>query len=200
MYAVATAYFGRGSIEGAALAAPTMATYEESFLAAFDEHSDALFRHARFRLSNSERAADLTQETFLKAWEYARAGNEVRAWKSFLYRILNNLIIDEYRRTKEESLDTLLEDDPPSLHERMSTGGRRETEDRLDDTLMIEHIKKFIPELPYGLRSALTLRYIDGFSPKEIAGLLDVSENVASVRIHRAVVRLRELCKNSHQP
>ncbi|HUQ30101.1 MAG TPA: RNA polymerase sigma factor [Candidatus Paceibacterota bacterium] len=170
------------------------ASYEASFLQAFDEHADALFRHASFRLSNRERAQDITQEAFLKAWEYARNGNEVRSWKSFLYRILNNLIIDEYRKSKDESLDTLLEDDPPGAQEHIAIGSRAEKEQELNDELLIEQIRTRIPELPYGLRAALTLRYIDGFSPKEVAATLGISENVASVRIHRAIARLRELC------
>lgn len=169
-------------------------SYEESFLKAFDEYADALFRHASFRLSNQERAQDLTQEAFLKAWEYARSGNDVRSWKSFLYRILNNLIIDEYRRIKDESLDALLENDPPTTSERIAVGSRNEKEQQLNDELLIEQIRLRIPDLPYGLRAALTLRYIDGFSPKEVAATLGVSENVASVRIHRAIARLRELC------
>ncbi len=169
-------------------------SFEQAFLEAFDAHADALFRHASFRLSGRERAADLTQETFLKAWEYARTGGEIRSHKSFLYRILNNLIIDEYRKAKEESLDTLTENNPVAASELLLVGSRNEKEGQLSDALLVEKIRSLIPQLPETLREAVTLRYIDDLSPKEIAAVLQVSENVASVRIHRGIARLRELC------
>ena len=81
---------------------------EKDFLDAFEKYADALFRHAHFRLSDRERAYDLTQETYLKAWDYVASGGVVRHYKSFLYRILHNLIIDEYRKKRGASLDELL--------------------------------------------------------------------------------------------
>ncbi len=172
--------------------------YEDAFLKAFDEYADALFRHAFFRVSNRERAKDLIQDAFLKAWNYIQEGNEVQHWKSFLYRILNNLIIDEYRRVKEQSLDSLLENSASELNPLIAVGSRSEKEDRLDDDITLKKVRTLIKELPDTYRVALTMRYIDGLSMKEIATLLDVSENVVSVRIHRALARLKELCVKAH--
>ncbi len=171
-----------------------MPAHEELFIAAFDTHVDELFRHASFRLSDRERARDLVQDTYLKAWDQVQSGAEIRHWRGFLYRILNNLIIDEYRRAKDTSLDAILDDDPTALSEKLSSDGRDAIEERLNDELLIERIRGLIPELPEAYRVAVTLRYVDGFTPKEIAELLDISENVASVRIHRAVAKLREWC------
>lgn len=168
--------------------------YENAFLEAFDEYADALFRHASFRIKGRDRAIDLTQDTFLKAWDYVREGNEVRNWKSFLYRVLNNLIIDEYRRTKEESLDSLLEDSSAWANTLVAAGSRAEKEEKLDDEFMLEKIRTFISLMPDAYRAALTMRYSDGLSAKEIAGALGISENVAAVRIHRALAHLKKLC------
>ncbi len=172
--------------------------YEAAFLEAFDEYADALFRHASFRLSNQERVKDLIQDTFLKTWDYVQAGNEINNWRSFLYRILNNLIIDEYRRQKEQSLDVLLENSPVQANNIITIGSRAEKEEQLDDALLIERIRMFIPKLPEAYRTAITMRYIDGFSIKEIARMLDVSENVASVRTHRGLAQLKKLCGSTH--
>lgn len=167
---------------------------EEKFVEAFDTYADALFRHAYFRVGNRERATDLAQEAFIKTWDYVREGGEIRSWKSFLYRVLNNLIIDLYRKAKEESLDALLEQDTPTHSHLIAEGSRSETEERFDETLLIEKVRAHIPRLPESYRIPLTLRYVDGFSPKEIASLLGISENVASVRIHRGVAQLRTWC------
>ncbi len=174
-------------------------SYEEAFLEAFDEHADALFRHAAFRLSDREKAKDLTQDTFIKAWEYLREGGEVREWKSFLYRILHNAIIDEYRRKKSRSLDALMEEHSTAVIAELSVDGHHEIESAADETILIERVRALIPALSETEQTALSLRYIDGLSPREIAQILGVSENVASVRIHRAVEHLKQAVKERYK-
>ena len=169
---------------------------EKEFLSAFDTYADALYRHAYFRLSDKERAYDLAQDTFLKAWDYVAGGGTIKQYKSFLYRILHNLIIDEYRKKKSGSLDALLENEAvaPVIEEMLSEGSARETEEAYDEVALIRQIRARIPELPDDYRVALTLRFIDGLSTAEIAETVGVSENVVSVRIHRGVAKLRVLC------
>ena len=171
--------------------------HEDAYLEAFDTYADALFRHASSRLSDRERARDVTQDTFTRAWDYLVAGNEIRQWRSFLYRVLNNLIIDEYRRKKEVSLDALLENEGAS-EALTASGSRRESEEALDKTFAIEQLRMLLRTLPEPHQSVLVLRYIDGLTPGEIAGTLEISENAVAVRIHRATERLRTLCKNRH--
>ena len=83
--------------------------HEARFLKAFDEYGDALFRHAYFRVSDREKALDLVQDTFTKTWSWVRGGHEIETFRPFLYKVLNNLVIDEYRKRKESSLDELLD-------------------------------------------------------------------------------------------
>ncbi len=165
-------------------------TTEDDFLSAFKEHSDALFRHAFFRLSDRERALDLTQDAFIKAWDYIRGGGEIKSPKSFLFRIMNNLIIDEYRRSKAESLDKKLEDNP-LFEMALAEGSLVEVEEEMDERDLIEKVRGAITTLSEEYRAVVTLRYIDGFSPKEIARMLGSTENAVSVRLHRAVLKLK---------
>ena len=82
---------------------------EQKFLKAYDEYSDAIFRHCYFRVSDREKAKDLTQDTFTKTWEYVLKNGEVTDLRAFLYKVANNLIIDTYRKKKEDSLDDMME-------------------------------------------------------------------------------------------
>jgi RNA polymerase sigma-70 factor (ECF subfamily) len=168
--------------------------HEQAFLGAFEEYSDALFRHVYFRVSNRERAADLVQDTFLKAWDYVQKGKAIDHWKSFLYHIMNNLIIDEYRKKKEVSLDAMLDEETTYTPAMLAVDSRTEREERFDDETLRTKIRELIAELPEREREALTLRYIDGLSPKEIAPMLGISENAASVRVHRALGELKKRC------
>lgn len=169
---------------------------ERAYLEAYEAYNDALFRHALFRISNRDRALELVQDTFLKVWDYLHGGGEVEQYKAFLYRILNNLIIDEYRKKKSSSLDEILENDTGDMEAKLSEGSAREVEEGFDETRALKSIRAHIPELPDTYRDVVTMRYIDGLTPKEIASLIGISENVVSVRLHRGTHKLRELCKN----
>ncbi len=166
-------------------------THEERFLKAFDEYADVLFRHAVYRLSDRERAIEIVHDTFTKAWSYVRSGHEVETYKPFLYKVMNNLVIDEYRKRKELSLDALLAEegtDEGSFAE-LHGGGLEELTFALD----AEKANALITELPIVYREVLTLRFVDGLGPKEISELIEESENVVSVRIHRALKVLKDL-------
>ncbi len=166
---------------------------EEAFLEAFRAHQGALFRHAFFRLTDRERALELTQDAFMKAWDYVRAGGDVRSPKSFLYRVLNNLIVDEYRRKKTLSLDSMMEASAPAAEALFAEGSVWEVEETADRGVMVEKVKVAVQKLPENYRTAVIMRFMDGLTPKEIAKTLQCTENVVSVRLHRAVSRLREM-------
>jgi len=164
---------------------------EERFLKAFEEYSDALFRHATYRLSDRERAIDLVHDTFTKVWNYTRSGHTIETYRPFLYKILNNLIIDEYRKRKDVSLDSLLEEE--GTHEgsfdELSEGSLEELTFALD----AQKAAVLVAEIPDVYREVIVLRFIDGLGPKEIGDLIEKSENVVSVRIHRGIKMLRDL-------
>jgi RNA polymerase sigma-70 factor (ECF subfamily) len=166
-------------------------SHEDRFLKAFDEYADALFRHAVYRLSDRERAIEIVHDTFTKVWGYIRSGHDIESYKPFLYKVLNNLIIDEYRRRKELSLDAILSEEGvdegtfPELYE----GGIEE----ITFTLDAKKASELLGEIPIVYREVLTYRFVDGLGPKEISELIEESENVVSVRIHRGLKILREM-------
>lgn len=158
---------------------------ETQFLKAFDDYADALFRHCFFRVSDRDTAKDLVQDTFTRAWDHARDEKEVRDYRAFLYRIANNLITDFYRKKKAVSLEELGDKEKNTLF--YDERGAREVED--DARRVLREIKK----LPEEYQKVVTMRYVDELSPKEIAMILDESENAVSVRIHRGVEKLRAI-------
>ncbi len=163
---------------------------EDSFLKAFEEYSDALFRHAFIRVSNREKAIDIVHDTFTKVWIYIRAGHKIDSYRSFLYKVLNNLIIDEYRKRKEASLDALMEID--GVDESSFSDLSENTVEALAATIDGRKAFELLSELPDVYREVITFRFIDGLGPKEISDLTEESENVISVRIYRGLKILRE--------
>jgi len=168
-----------------------MADQNAVFMEAYEKHSDAIFRHCLFRLSDRERALDITQETFTRAWDYLCAGKAIERWKPFLYRIAGNLIIEEYRKKKSVSLDEFLDADnhDESMVSALHDDGAL---DRLADAFDAERAMETLKTLPDSYRDILVLRFVDGLSPKEIALHLEERENTVSVRLHRALAELKK--------
>jgi RNA polymerase sigma-70 factor (ECF subfamily) len=154
------------------------------YLDAYERYADAIYRHCFFRVFSKPLAEELTQETFLKTWQYLAQGKEVENLRAFLYRVANNLIIDYVRKKKEDHLDALLENAPdlePSYDVRQD----------LETAELAREAKAAMEGLKEDEREILTMRYVDELDLKEIAEVLDISVNNVSVRLNRAMKELR---------
>ena len=123
----------------------------ETFTRAHHEHIKGLKGLAYFKVNNHELGNDLVQETFLKTWMYLVKGGRIDTMKAFLYHILNNLIIDQYRKHKTSSLDMLLESGFEPRDE-----GSIGFLNILDGKIAI----KLIPKLPVIYREVLHMRFV----------------------------------------
>jgi len=164
--------------------------HETRFLKAFEEYNDALFRHASLRISDREKAIDLVHDTFTKVWSYIRDGYKIDSFRPFLYKVLNNLIIDEYRKRKESSLDALLETD--GVDEGSFDELSESSVEMLAATLDGRKAFELLEELPDQYREVIIYRFVDQLGPREISELIEESENAVSVRIHRGLKLLRQ--------
>ncbi len=178
-----------------------MREQERQFGEAYERYSDELFRHCSLRLSDRERAVEITQETFLKVWQYMERGEEVREIRPFLYRTLHNLIIDEYRKMKSLSLEALVQHDEgggdiESLMPADESNTLEAAINRFEGGRALEALKK----LPDTYREVLVMRYVDQLSPKEIGDAIGESENAVSVRVHRGLKKLKSILEPEEIP
>lgn len=157
---------------------------EQSFLRLYDQFAEAIFRHCYFRVSSREVAEDLTQESFLRIWNYLATGKTIDTPKAFLYRIAGNLIIDYYRKKKDTSLDKLAED---GFNPIGSDAGS------ILSYAAGQHALGMVQKLDSPYREAIIMKYVDDLSIGDIAEAIGESENVVSVRIHRGVEKLKKL-------
>lgn len=160
---------------------------KDTYLRAYDDYSDGLFRYALFKTSNRELALDLVQDTFTSVWEYMAKGGKIGNIKAFLYRTLGNKIIDSYRKKGSESLDNLMEDG-------YDVGF--DIRPKIESILMGEDVWNKVNLLEETHIEILTLRYVNDLSIKEISNIVDQSENNVSVRIHRALEKLKLQMEN----
>ena len=156
---------------------------------------DQLYGAAMRMTRNPTDAEDLVQETYLKAFaafDSFQEGTNLRAW---LFRILTNTYINQYRRKQRQpyqsSADELTDWQLHDAQERSSAAPRSaevEALDRLADSDVVEALAA----IPEDFRLAVYLADVEGFSYKEIAEIMETPVGTVMSRLHRGRKLLRE--------
>jgi RNA polymerase sigma-70 factor (ECF subfamily) len=157
---------------------------DELMTAAHEEYEKGLNVHAFFKIHNNDLGEDLVQDTFMKTWKYLVKGGKIEQMKAFLYHILNNLIIDEYRKRKTSSLDDLLDK------------GFEIGFDEIEKNTNIADGKAallLINFLPKKDQEIIKMRYIQELSITEISEITKQTKNTIAVQIHRGMNKLKVL-------
>lgn len=154
----------------------------DDFSDAYDEYKDAIFRHCYFHTFNREEAKDLLQETFIKTWQYVLSGKKVDNMRAFLYKVATNLIINASVKKKAVSLEAMQEAGFDPGEEDRDIGR---------DWIQEERVMKSLASIDEPYRSAVTMRYVEGLLPAEIAEISGENTNAVSVRIHRGLQQLK---------
>lgn len=154
----------------------------------YNKESDAVFRFCLLRVSDRERALDITQEAFTRLWSSLVSGKEVENPRALVFVTARNLIIDWYRRTKSVSLEGLSvnEDKPFDIPDEKSV---REMELSSDAKRVLALVEKL--ESQY--REVIFLRFVSDLEPRDIAEILGLNANTVSVRLSRGMEALRQL-------
>ncbi len=156
---------------------------QDHFLAVYDQYADDIFRFCVLKVSSREIALDLSQDAFMRYWQQLRSGVIVENDRALLYTIARNLVIDWYRKRKERSLDALTEDGF-----EFAGDDHRSIKEHAE----VREVLDVVRELDEPAREALTLRFVEGMSPQEIAALSGETANAVSVRINRAVKKVQD--------
>lgn len=135
-------------------------------------------------------AADMTQETFIKAYRALSGFRGDSKFSSWLYRIASNVCLDFLRsrsRHPQVSLSTVDEDDRATFE---LPDMRQNPEEQLMKKLGMEAVRRGLEQLPEQQRQILVLRELGGLSYAELAQTLGLEEGTVKSRIFRARKRL----------
>jgi RNA polymerase sigma-70 factor, ECF subfamily len=157
----------------------------EVLTTAHHDHEKGMNTHAFFKVNSHTVGQDLVQDTFIKTWSYLVKGGKINLMRPFLYHILNQLIIDEYRRRKTLSLDTLIEEKgfEPSFN----------NSEKILNVLDGKTALLLIKYLPVKYEKVMRMRYEKEFSLEEISIITGQSKNAVAVQIHRGLARLKKI-------
>lgn len=175
--------------EIAQLVSRAQAGDESAFAMLHGRYVNPIFRFISISIWNRDDAQDITQHVFIKMWQalpnYKDSGKPFSAW---IYRIARNAVIDFSRKRRDIPLDDM----PPKSDSQHQEDPRK----MIEQSAQRQDIHAALQHITEDQREVLLLKFIEGYSAKEIATLTDKSE--ASIRQlqSRGLAKLRELMKN----
>jgi RNA polymerase sigma factor (sigma-70 family) len=169
-----------------------------AFEALVGRHEEKVYGLA-LRMTRSEAdAAEITQDTFLSAYQHLGEFRGEAAFGSWVHRIAANNALMRLRR--QRVLDIVSDDDlaGPEFTDRGSLADLPESDwsKRADDKILDEELGRAIHEatdaLPEGYREVFLLKDLEGLSYEEISEMVGISIPAVKSRLHRARLALRE--------
>jgi RNA polymerase sigma-70 factor (ECF subfamily) len=169
----------------------TMAKPEKKFSRIYDQYINKIYRFIFLKVNSQEIAQDLCSETFLKGWEAFKknAGSnpgpqkEIENIQAFLYQIARNLVIDHYREKGKVQM--------VSVEYTPVIDPRQNLEEKSILNSEIEQIRSVLANLKDDYQNVIIWHYLDDLPIREVAKIMDRTEEATRVLLHRALGALR---------
>ena len=152
---------------------------------------DRLFRLALRITLNPAEAEDVVQETMMKVWSRRNNWDAIDNIETFCLTICRNLALDKTRHMGNHTLSLDLEMEPTDQSHHSNPEEQTMQRDR------IRLVRRLIDQLPEKQRSCMQLRDIEGKSYKDIATILNITEEQVKINIFRARQTIREQFKKA---
>jgi RNA polymerase sigma-70 factor (ECF subfamily) len=159
-------------------------------------HRDVLFNYGLYMTGDRDEASDLLQETYLKAFRFFDSFEKGTNAKAWLYRIMRNTYINEYRRVKR--IPDHVEYDEQLSPYQMPADQVAHGDDlaaKLSGEMFGDEVAGAIAALPEKFKSIIILRDVEDLPYEEIAEALEIPVGTVRSRLHRARAILFEQLK-----
>lgn len=160
-----------------------------SFGRLYDLYINSVYRYVYYRV-NQEDVEDVVEDVFVRVWEnidkYVPGEHPFSSW---LFRIAHNLVVDHYRKTRKHI----------SLRENLPKHIIQSDDDPADwasTRINQAFIRESLVDLKESYQQVLVLKYLSGFSNKEIAEIMDSNEGNVRILQYRALKALREILED----
>jgi RNA polymerase sigma factor (sigma-70 family) len=140
---------------------------------------NTLYRLALRLTLNSAEAEDIVQDTLIKVWNRRDSWDQIESIEAFSLKICRNLSLDRIK--KQDNQNSSLDDANMEKPDRSSN-----PYEQMIQRDRVELVRKLVDELPEKQRSCMQLRDFEGKPYKEIASILDITEEQVKVNIFRA--------------
>ena len=180
-----TSYLHSSNRDGDELALETL------FAEVFQQHERRLYTLAQRLVKSEQHVKDIIQEVFLKLWEHRHQLQEIQNMEAWLYRVMENKIIDFLRKT---AADSRLKD---AIWNTISRA-RNDTDEWLEAKEYNRIIQQAIDRLPPQRRRIYCLHKKEGLDHAQIAEELSISRHTVKNQLSAAIRSIRSfVARNS---
>lgn len=168
----------------------------DAFAALYERHFDGLYDLAYRMVRTADAAADVAQETFVKAWDSFAGGKVPQNVKAWMYAVARNAAIDEIRRRGRELAEATHEGDddaPPSALARLEAGPGADPVEIARDRELVELVWDSAAALNAKEYSVLDMHLRRGLTADDIAEHMEMSKGA----VHTMLSRLRDSLEES---
>ncbi|PKR82089.1 RNA polymerase subunit sigma-70 [Brumimicrobium salinarum] len=151
----------------------------------FNRFSPLMLGVAMRYIKDKERAEDILQDGFIKVYKNIHRFEHKGSLEGWIRRIVVNTALDHIRKYKKEQTNIELDDSPLEIVQKSDA----------EERLQAEVLMKIVQLLPEGYRIVFNMFAIEGYSHKEIAKHLNISESTSKSQYSRAKSVLRKTLK-----
>lgn len=156
----------------------------------YDLYFKKIYRFIYFRVGHKETAEDLTEDVFIKVHDKIFSVNKPETFTAWLYQIARNKVVDYYRDKKItvglDEVENTLEYETNII-------------DVVNLTQQQQTLLKILKDLTAEQQTVVKLKFFEDLSNQEIARILNKNEGSIRVIQHRAITKLQELIKKTHE-
>lgn len=165
----------------------------DAFEVLLNKYKSRVYTYIFLIVRNKELAEDIFQDTFIKAIATIQQGRYVESGRflGWVNRIAHNLIIDHFRREKNEN--TFSTDGLEYDYVNNSKYSEKSMEDVISNEQVLHDVVHLVDYLPATQQEVVRMRYFEDLSFKEIAERTDVSINTALGRMRYALMNMRRI-------
>jgi RNA polymerase sigma-70 factor (ECF subfamily) len=163
----------------------------------FMPHINSMYNFA-FRLTMDEdEAKDLVQDTYLKAFRFITSFQKGTNAKAWLFRILKNSFINDYRKKSKEPAKVDYQEVETFYNSEEAEADNITTDLRVDavQEMIGDEVANALNSLAVDFRTVIILCDIEGFTYEEMAKILDIPIGTVRSRLHRARNLLKDKLK-----
>lgn len=158
------------------------------------EHQNKVYSLAFRMVNHREEAADLAQESFLKAWQALPTFQGESSFGTWIYRLTTNLCIDYIRRQKRrQEIQPVASLDDPDSGLGEPADWKQDPQHHVERKELRRALNRALQELPDHQRQILVMRELSGLSYQEIVQALDLDLGTVKSRIARARKNLQKI-------
>lgn len=159
----------------------------ESYGELMSRYEARLLRYVTYLIHDADAAADVVQETFIKAYQNLRGFNADYKFSSWIYRIAHNEAMSALRRERHMSPDVDAAEAAPSYEPTIMHD--------IDQTILKGDVIDCLDQLEPKYREVLMLQYYENMKYSEIADVLHVPPSTVGVWTSRAKAKMQAICR-----